>query len=92
MHLITFFHSDVGPTASVKSPTLRAVGLSVLMDRPPETRDETCILCQADSKDVTAQDKVFVQAVCVQRSCVLRQSSECSPADMKELSTSEGNM
>ena len=83
--------SDVGPSVAVKSPTLRAVGLTVLVGRPPETREEeTCILCQADSKDAAVQDKVFVQAVCVQRSCVLRQSStECSPADVKELDTSE---
>ncbi|CAI8057989.1 E3 ubiquitin-protein ligase UBR2, partial [Geodia barretti] len=80
---------DVGPSVAVKSPTLRAVGLTVLVGRPPETREEeTCILCQADSKDAAVQDKVFVQAVCVQRSCVLRQSStECSPADVKELDT-----
>jgi hypothetical protein len=80
---------DVGPTVPVKSPTLRAVGLTVLMNRPPEAREETCILCQADSKDAAVQDKVFVQAVCVQRSCVLRRqsSTECSPADVKELGT-----
>ena len=85
--------SDVGPTVPVKSPTLRAVGLTVLMNRPPEASEETCILCQADSKDAAVQDKVFVQAVCVQRSCVLRRqsSTECTPADVKELGTSEGN-
>ena len=74
---------------AVKSPTLRAVGLTVLMDRAAETREETCILCQASSKDAASQDKVFVQAVCVQRSCVLRQRSEFTPAALKELNKSE---
>ena len=57
------------------------------MDRSPEAQEVTCILCQADSKDAASQDKPFVQAVCVQRSCVLRQSSECS-IDFKEMNKS----
>lgn len=69
-----------------KSPTLRAVGLTVFMDRPSEAMDVTCILCQADSKDSASQEKVFVQAVCVQRSCVLRRG-DCT--DVKELDTSK---
>ena len=70
----------------VRSPTLRAVGLTVLMDRPSEPKEVTCILCQADTKDFTSEEKVFVQAVCVQRSCVLRRG-DCS--DVKELGTSK---
>lgn len=70
----------------LKSPTVRAVGLTVFMDRPLEPTDVTCILCQADSKDSASQEKVFVQAVCVQRSCVLRRG-DCS--DVKELDTSK---
>ena len=32
----------------------------------------TCILCQAETKDFASQEKVLVQAVHVQRSCVLK--------------------
>ena len=70
----------------MKSPTLRAVGMKVLMDRSLEPKEVTCILCQADSKEYSSQDKVFVQAVCVQRSCVLRRG-DCS--EVKDLDTSE---
>ena len=58
------------------------------MDRTLEPKEVTCILCQADSKDTSSMKKTIVQAVCVQRSCVLRQTSECS-MDMKELGTGE---
>ena len=78
-------HSDTG-AAVVKSPTLRAVGMSVLMDRSLEPKEVTCILCQADSKESTSHEKVFVQAVCVQRSCVLRRGDY---SDVQELDTSE---
>lgn len=83
--LCDHIHSDTG-TVAIKSPTLRAVGLSVFMDRPPESIDMTCILCQAGTKDSASQEKVFVQAVCVQRSCVLRRG-DCT--EVKELDTSK---
>ena len=65
----------------VRSPTLRAVGLNVLVDRPSDPKAVTCILCQAETKDFARQEKAFLQAVCVQRSCVLRRG-DCS--DVKE--------
>ena len=82
---ITCTHSDddAGSTLAVKSPTLRAVGLTVLTDRVTEPREVTCILCQADGKDSDAQDKAFVQAVCVQRSCALRRGID--PSDIEDL-------
>ena len=55
-----------------------AVGVASPDHAPPPV-EVTCILCQETAGDVAAQAKLFVQAVHVQRSAVLRTSSSSSP-------------
>ena len=48
------------------------VGVASRVDRTQTPQEATCILCQEESKDISSDGKMFVQAVFVQRSAVLR--------------------
>ncbi len=48
------------------------VGVASRVDHAPSPQGATCILCQEESQEVGPLDKLFVQAIFVQRSAVLR--------------------
>ena len=81
--LRSLLFSDSGTGADKVPATCSGVGVSSLMGHAPSPMEVTCILCQEETKDFSSQERTFVQAVHVQRSCVLR---KCPPVD-----TNRGN-
>lgn len=75
-------NSDTGLDEPMENNTAIscAVGPAALIDSTPVFREESCMLCGTS----TGSEDVSLQAVCVQRSCVLKHTS---PVNTRELDT-----
>ncbi len=64
--------SGIGGDSVDAPPTSCGVGVVSRVNHTPSPQEATCLLCQEESQETGLMDKLFVQAVFVQRSAVLR--------------------